>query len=258
MIYRLTALLLVVFPLDKGSFVLKAMGIALLICPILLTNPLCWFIITAKIFSYGLMHWFLINNHEFLIIYWCFTCWIATYSKNKAEVLAWNAMIMVGFSFLFAELWKFRTGEFFNGLFLYGTFLNDHRFTKLVTWLSPLPAEFLANNRDIVDTMRNFPTAGLTATLNTHPWLKIFAMVFSYWTLAIEALLPLAYLSKWPKLLHRHRNLLLITFIITTYFFMPLHRFAYILSIFGYASCPKDLKIYRAIHLILFALIPFF
>ncbi|MDP3920949.1 MAG: hypothetical protein Q8R76_09115 [Candidatus Omnitrophota bacterium] len=255
---KLSALLLILYPMNDLYVVMSVLGIILLVHDDLTKNHWVW-LAAALAACYALIsNWFSLNNHEFLIAYWCITCWLAASSNDPDKVLSWNARILVGLTFLFAELWKIFGGYFLDGSYLYYVFLAGGRFAGLASFIGDLTRETLAENRAAVDALKTLPVEGVGVALRGSPILKTWAIVFSYWTILIEAIIPIVYLSRRPALLHRYRSIPLLIFIATTYAIVPLHRFALVLNIFGFAQCPQDLAWIRGLHLLLFLLIPFF
>ena len=109
----------------------------------------------------------------------------------------------------------------------------------------------------VYDTLEEFPEAGASVTLPEHAGLRRFALLSSWWTLVIEGAVALVFLLRFskiriPALLP---DLILIVFIATTYVFIPVIGFGYILTVMGLAACKSDRRKTRVVYLLLFALL---
>jgi len=254
---RLTALLFLLYPIGhEFQYLLKFAALLLLLFPPLLRQIWIWIAILIYMISVLTQEWYLLNNHEFLIVYWCLVCVLASREQDPAGFMAFNGRIIVGLSFLFAVLWKLFTAEFTNGSFLLNSFLVDERFFGLSSIVTGLSTDVLQNNLGLFEALKIYPVEDATIKFASGGRAKFFSYVFSYWTLLIESLLIVGFLSRRPAFLHRHRHIPLLIFIATTYHFVLLPRFAMILTTMGFAQCPAERVNYRIAYLLLAALIP--
>ncbi len=255
---QLTALMMVLYPMDKPWMVLQVTGVLMLFHKPFLTNRWLWVVMTAETWRVVITKWWIINNHEFLIGYWCLVCLIAVCSKERDKVLSHNACMLVGLSFGFAIIWKLAANEYLNGEFIHFFLLRDIRFSWLAAMISDINLDQLYDNREFLHALKILPGPGLGVNFHGNQTLRIMAILFSFWVLWIETTLATSFLFSWPKALIRYRSALLLLFICTTYVIVPLHRFALVLNIFGFAQCPKELKLLRILHLVVAILIPLF
>lgn len=250
LVLRLTLLLLLLYGssslgLDVPLSVICGL---MLIAPALLTNQILWLIICGLVWWVNATDWLWIDNHKYLISYWCLVCALAVSAKNTDAVLAWNGRWLIGLTFLFATLWKMLAGEYWQGSFLHFTFLTDPRVEPIAELIGQLDPALLSQNYLLYSALSLHPDVATAATLNTTPALQTFTIAASYWTLLIEASVAIAFLVnlRWLVAL---RDRLLITFIVTTYFLLPVLGFAYVLAIMGYAQCPPKRSKTRWVYL---------
>ena len=242
LVLRLTLLLLLLY---GSSTVLLDVPLRIicglmLIAPAFLTNQVLWVIICGVVWWVNAHDWLWIDNHKILISYWCLVCALAVSSKEPNRVLAWNGRMLIGLTFLFATIWKIIAGEYWNGAFLHYTFLIENRLEDVATAIGGFSPNTLPQNHLLEEILSRFPQTVKSVTLSSSPRLELFTLAASYWTLLIESFVALAFLSSSFGLLFRIRDWLLILFIATTYFLLPVLGFAYILSVMGLAQCPLD------------------
>ena len=257
LVLRLTILLLLLY--GSSSVILdvplRVICGLMLISPPLLTERWMWVIICGMVWWVNATDWLWIDNHQFLITYWCLACAIGVSSKNPDRVLAWNGGILIGLTFLFATGWKILAGEYWDGSFLHYTFLTDGRVEAIATFIGGLNPDVLSQNQLLESTLKLIPQEGAKLTLGTSQRLRIFTLAASYWTLFIEGIVAAAFLLGRIHWLSRFRDWLLILFIITTYFLLPVLGFAYVLVIMGLAQCPPEHIRVRTTYLCLFGLL---
>ena len=250
---RLTLLLLIFYGSSDLTLdvPLRVICGLMLMIPELITHSGLWVIICGCIWWMNAANWLWIDNHQFLISYWCLVCTLGISSKNRDAVLAWNGRLLVGLVFLFATIWKLLAGEYWTGSFLHYTFLTDDRIAAFATMIGGLSPDVLPQNQLLESVLKTYPQAGLSVTLGTSPWLQRFTIAASYWTLLIEGTVALAFLGVGWWGLARFRNWLLLIFIATTYVLLPVLGFASILIIMGLAQCSQEQRRDRLAYLLL-------
>ncbi|NEQ33138.1 MAG: hypothetical protein F6K04_19425 [Leptolyngbya sp. SIO4C5] len=233
----------------------KLLAVTMLFLPGLLVSRTAWCGLAALMVWNNVYFWSLLVNHEYLITYWVLVCAIAAFSQFTLNIFAWNARLLIGLCFLFATLWKFIGGEYLDGSFLHLTFLVDPRLAMGATWLGGVAADTLQDNYNL---LLDIQATGLTepTTLNTSPLMSAMSIVLSYWTILIEGLVAIAFLSPWPRWLFQHRDECLLFFVISTYAIIPVFSFAAILLLMGLAQCSRHQRFKPALYLNLFLLIP--
>lgn len=254
-ILRLTLLLLLLYGSSETKLetCLVLLCGALLVSPRLLLQPQIWIVICGVVWWLNAVNWLWIDNHKFLISYWCLVCTLAVNNKTEMmTILAHNARYLIGLTFGFATIWKILGGEYLSGEFWHYTFLTETRIEIVAHWLGNLNRDTINQNYLLSDLLKNYLQPGIKATLVTSDRLEFLAIIASCWTIVIEGLIAIAYLGNtW---LTRYRDYLLILFLVTTYFLLPVLGFAYVLVIMGMSQCQSPFL--RPIYLILLILLP--
>jgi hypothetical protein len=79
--------------------------------------------------------------------------------------------------------------------------------------------------------------------------------VLTWWTLAIEGAVALAFLSRGTSLLGRHRDHLLITFTVSTYLAAPVLGFGWLLLVLGLAQLRTTASHLRILYVAAFVVV---
>ncbi|ELS04772.1 hypothetical protein Xen7305DRAFT_00045080 [Xenococcus sp. PCC 7305] len=259
LVLRITLLLLLLYG-SSTVFLdvpLRIICSLMLIIPSLLTNQILWVLICGFVWWVNASDWLWIDNHKILISYWCLVCALAVSSSDPEEVLARNGRMLIGLTFFFATVWKMIAGEYWNGAFLHYTFLAENRIEEFANIIGGLPPDVLPQNQILSEILSRFPGTVKTVTLASNPRLEIFSLAASYWTLLIEGSIALAFLGKSFRFLFRFRNWLLILFIVTTYFLLPVLGFAYILIVMGLAQCSGNSRYQMIAYIFLLGFLQF-
>lgn len=243
LVLRLTALLLLLYGASSIALdvPLRIACGAMLAVPTLLESPVLWTLICGCVWWVNAADWLWIDNHKYLIGYWSLACALSVTATDPRAVLAWNGRVLVGLVFLLATAWKLFAGEYWGGEFLYFTFLSDPRVEAIGEIVGKLSPADLSQNRLYGALLPLVSQPGASVVLHGSDSLRAFARLTSYWTLAIEGAVAIAFLVGKQFLLSRLRDWLLIAFIISTYFLLPVLGFANVLIVMGIAqSEPKS------------------
>tara|TARA_R110002096_G_scaffold273422_9_gene467265 strand:+ start:43 stop:915 length:873 start_codon:yes stop_codon:yes gene_type:complete len=211
-------------------------------------SPGLWIAVSSFIWIINATDWLWIDNHKFLMSYWVLACTVAVLSKAPMQVLRWNGKVLVGLCFGFATLWKLLAGQYWNGDFMVYTLLVDGRMEFIANSLAGIPKADLAQSRLLEDTIGLLPNEQLQTSLPITERLRFVALGMSWWTLLIEAATAVLFLVKSP-ISNRWRDLVLLAFVASTYVFVPVLGFGYILTIMGLASCPPERTMIRTVYL---------
>jgi len=219
-------------------YLLAAAGLLL---PGLHRCPWLWYLFTLVLAFKTLAHWWVQDNHHFLSLYWCLALGLALSRAEPARLLATNARLLVGLTFGFTVLWKaLLSADFLSGAYFHYTLLTDLRFEPLGLLLGGMSAEAYLHNQTQLDLLAQ--TLAGPAQLRGAPQLASLALFITWWLLALEGLLCLAFLgpSRWKLACWRHALLLL--FCATTYLGAAnvALSFGWALLILGLAQCPPD------------------
>lgn len=255
LVLRFTALFLLLYGSSTVflDIPLRVLCGLMLLSPTVLASQIMWVLICGIIWWVNATDWLWIDNHKILITYWCLVCALAVSAKDTDRVLAWNGRVLIGLTFLFAITWKILAGEYWDGSFLHYTFLADDRVESVATVIGGLSPNTLPQNRLLETLLKQFPQTIGSVTLITSSRLQAFTLAASYWTLLIEGSVAVAFLFNLIRLLSQFRDWLLIVFIATTYFLLPVLGFAYILIIMGFAQCDSRHTTVQVAYVVLFA-----
>jgi hypothetical protein len=249
---RLTLLLLLLhgaqtWDLDVSLSVLC--GIAI-VCTPLSRSTTMWLVISAALTWSNALHWNTIDNHKYLITYWCYVCALATTAGDPVRVMSVNARLMVGLAFALAVLWKLVAGQYLDGSFLYFEFLAERRLGAACHMISDLTWDDLERNQRLLSQLSATLLPEMSIRLAGGEHLRRLTLAMSYWTLLIEGLVALAFLLPRSTRPGGLRDVFLMVFIGTTYFLLPVAGFAFVLTLLGLMQC--DRPAFRKLYLVLF------
>ncbi len=212
-----------------------------------------WFALVVFLACGNLQNWYTIDNHKYLITYWCLAVFLALRSTSPRRTLAFAGRALIGLVFLFATLWKIQSPDFVDGRFFTYQLLADSRFETLATTLravpAPVPRAFRRQERELT----RWDATATSVTLNPSPRLVLVARGLTVWTLLIEGLITLAFLSPAGRGFSRARHVLLLFFLFSTYISATVVGFGWVLAIMGLAQC-RDRRI-ASIYFVAFLLI---
>ena len=237
LVLYLTTLILLFHAIEDWRWTMvpeKSLAIAMAFYPNLFLRRWAWLAMSGCLIFHNVWHWSSLVNHDYLYTYWVLACTVAICSAKPTKVLGWNARWLIGICFFFATFWKLWGGEYLDGSFLHLTFLLDHRLAMGAVWLGGLDLDTLANNRQLFQTLQS--GNGELQQLSTTARMAGVSWALSYWTILIEGLVALSFLSKFPQWLHQKRDWLLLGFVITTYSMIPVLGFGAMLAVMGYAQ----------------------
>ncbi len=236
----LTLALILLHTLSLESRPLELMMIAATLLaglsPWLRARPITWLSLAALVGWSVARSWLWVDNHKFLLLYWCLALACACASARPLRSLARSARLLIGLCFAFAGLWKLITPDYLDGRAFHYLLLDDGRFAPLADWLGADP-KLQAHNAAL---RRVLPNELVAVTLRDAPALRWVALALAWWTALLE--LALAALFLLPD---RHdqpnrmtgrppwRDLALLLFIATTYTLAPVPGFAWLLIAMG-------------------------
>ena len=225
-------------------------GIMIIYTP-LTASRFMWVSITLLVVFYNAFYWEIYSNYHYLITYWCIACTLAVFSKEHDAVIRWNAKMLVGLSFLFAATWKIIGGEYFDGTLQDYLLIIDRRIDAFSPILG-LSKDALAENRRLLSVLKESPASGLGVILNTSASVHSLSIISSYYTILIESAIAVSFLSFGVRFLEKARDILLIIFIVSVYFVLPVPGFSFLVILLGFAqSSPESRKINIAYLLLL-------
>ena len=87
------------------------------------------------------------------------------------------------------------------------------------------------------------------------PRLRMLGRTLTWAGFLLEALIAIAFLSRWPATLHAGRHLLLFAFAGLTYAAAPVAGFGWLLAAMGLAQCRSEQTAVRMGYLVVFAVV---
>ena len=257
---RLTLLDLLLRPV--GDWTLRPAILAFagggLLFPRALRQPGLWWLLTLFTGLRVLFDYPLPDNHAYLLGYWCLAIALAVSDGDTDALLATNGRWLIGLVFGFATLWKVALSpDYLDGTFFRISLLTDSRFEDLTRLIGRLPLTEIFANREILEGHLDgppLPGTGLALPASFH----LLAVAMTWWTVAIEGLLAMAFL--WPRDRgpSRLRDAALLAFCATTYAAATVEGFGWLLIAMGVAQCPPERPRTRGLYLAAFALILFY
>jgi hypothetical protein len=222
-VYLLTLRVSLLLILIHGPTTLTAKAAIHVLClfmlalPRLATNRTLWWLIVAVVAVSNVLEWSAIDNHKFLILYWTLACALWLEPGLTASYLMHTARLLVALAFGFAAVWKLMSGQFVDGSFLYVTFLTDRR-------LQGLAGAFAGTSTNATNDAIAFAGAlGLQEAeipLSGPGSARSGALALSWATLLIETGIAALHIRPAPRL-YLLRHLALMSFVMVTYFVLP-------------------------------------
>lgn len=241
-------------PLEISILVIVILG---LLNQQLIRNAKYWFVLSIILIVGNFSLWYVIDNHIYLICIWCIGIFLSLQTFNPQENLKISARFLIGLTFLFAVIQKFTSIDFINNSFFHFTLLSDPRFSELTNLLGNLPMVEMQQNEIALEALTHSSSMLMSVQLISTRNVHLLAIAITWWTLFIESLVTLAFLSPTKTIINKWRNYFLLTFVLTTYFFAEVVGFAWILIIMGLAQLRESeryLSIYFIIALFLIQL----
>ena len=203
----------------------------------LVRSALLWFGITLILAAGHYQGWFHIDNHKYLITYWCFAVALSRLAADPASFLAFNGRLLIGLAFLFAVLWKLISEDYMSGAFFEATLLQDSRFHGIAEVVGGASPAGLNGNLSDMSRLRDFGDPSVGIAVNTGSRIALLAQFMTWWTIGIEAVVAACFL--WPKDrgLSKWRDPILLAFLLTTYPLAPVVGFAWVLTAMATAQC---------------------
>jgi hypothetical protein len=203
------------------------------------SRPL-WILVTVLLVFKTLGNWWTQDNHLFVLMYWSLALTLALGQADPVKSIQTSARILIGISFAFATLWKgFLSPDYMDGTYFHHTFLEDFRFHDLSVIVGRISEEAVASNIELLRGLTD-PAGEATATLQSTEPLSMLAVVVTWWTILIEAVLGLTFLWPGTRGPSRFRNWALLVFGVSTYIVAIVPTFGWVLLMLGAAQCRED------------------
>jgi hypothetical protein len=258
---RFTLLSMLLRPIGPGLVRPCILGLAAagLLLSGLLRHPGLWIALTFLTGLRVFLDWSLADNHAYLLCYWCLAVSIALCSRDPSGCLSLNGRLLIGLAFVFATLWKVGLSpEYLDGRFFRVTLLTDPRFSGFAQLAGGLLPEQFEELRAFVKQHVDGQLIEPSFLPAEPPRFILLAACMTWWTVAIEGAVALAFL--WPvgRGLSKMRDAILLTFCVTTYAVATVAGFGWLLLALGVAQCEPGRRKTQISYLIVFALILFY
>lgn len=227
-----------------------------LISPAVCRSAAFWCIVTGITLWKTVDHWWMQDNHVFLLTWWCIAITVGLLSTDTKRVIAVNARLLIGLSFFFAVLWKgFLSDDYVSGNYFHYTFLTDARFSGLGELLCGMNPGDYKHNYAAAGQLANYTAEIHSVQLRGTDSLRTLAIVVTWWTLFIEGLLALLFLVPRSWRLSKYRDAAMLLFAWTTYLAAPVKTFGWTLTTLGLAQCDEDARKTRFCYLLTYPLL---
>ncbi|MCU0374907.1 MAG: hypothetical protein MUF24_06325 [Chitinophagaceae bacterium] len=197
----------------------------------------------------------------YLYLIWVISFWWKP-EKCRAIVLPVLARRLIALCFVFAVYGKVSSPQFLDGSFMQQQMLWDARLkdnTRLVFNLSHQEAAH--NARVFANLYHKDIHRPVEANLYIPRGLPQAAYWLSIWTIIIESLVALSFLSSKLSFFYRYRHAILLTFIITTYPIATVPGFAMVLAVLGFMeafSARQNKRVWTTCFAFTAVLVPLF
>ena len=229
-----------------------------ILLPRLMHQPMYWFGLCAILAVNHVQLWATLDNHQYLITYWCLAMGTSQLLPSSRRALATNARLLIGLCFLFATVWKFMSTEFIDGTFFHFTLLTDRRFSGFADLVGGVPSEVTTANLTALDSLTRPYGDVEMIQLEDSPRIGTLALFLAVWTVTIEGLLALLFLVPLRDRLAPLRDGLLLLFMVSTYPVATVVGFGRVLAVMGMAQTPNRYRVERPLYLLLFLILPLF
>ena len=222
----------------------------------LVRRPSLWFLITGFLAVGHLRAWFAIDNHKYLITYWCLAIGLALLASDPMRTLRTSARWLIGLAFAFAVVAKLLSPDYLSGAFFEGIMLTDARFFGVASFLGGVPLSELQLGNFARQDLLVFGDLSVPVELQSSSRLAVLAQVLTWWTLFIEGVVAVFFLWPEDRGLSRWRDLTLLVFIATTYPVAPVIAFAWVLAAMGAAqSTRRGFPYWPALYVVAYVLV---
>lgn len=253
----LTSLVLLLHTPYANEQIVTPLAFVALLSSKVRTNGYFWIGVAGfRILSQIPSHWETLDNHQYLISWWCLGLGLALLAANVDEAVRVSARLLVGLCFLYALVWKLRSTEFLSGNFMAWRLTTDSRFREFAQTFLELPSSASDSNRNTLRSIQLEPmTDAILVTTGTR--VRSVAIIVSWYTVIIEASVAILYLLPQRFDASKYAHLALFLFIISVYPIAPVVGFALVLLALSVATM-RDGSRSISVAIGLFIVLPLF
>jgi hypothetical protein len=236
---RMTLLLLLIYAGDfwQTRVPLRVLSVLGFLFYRLRGSAAFWFVIVVALALGNYSHWYVLDNHKYLFVYWCVAVFCCLLSQRPELVAGTSARWLLALSFSFAVLWKVHSPDYLSTGFFQYSLLLDPRFEAVARIFGGVTAHMNETNHAALQALINYQSQLQEVSLLTTTSLTRMAAAMTWWTVTIEALVACTLLAPDGSVVSQYRDFPLLLFIITTYLIAPVTGFGWILAIMGVAQC---------------------
>lgn len=217
-----------------------------------------WFVITGLFVLNHVLLWHVLDNHKWLLTYWCLAIAVSRLQVDVTAALIRNAQWLVGLCFLFATVSKLLSPEYLDGTFFHFTLLTDRRFSGFADIVGGVPPEVTGENISALRELARPYGGQESVDLRDAPRIATLALALSYWTIAVESTIAVVFLLPLRQRFAVVRDIALLLFILSTYPVATVVGFGRTLAILGLAQTVNRFGFERALYLACFLLLPLY
>lgn len=203
--------------------------------PPVLRHPAFWGALFIGVGARQLATWHSIDDHIVVTTYWCGALALGLGARDARATIATSARFIVGSLFAFAAAWKLRSGEFVDATFFRYSLLFDGRFETVARLIGGTTQAALDVNHEALRSLDLAASSG-EVILREGGRNRLLANAFTWWGVAIETTVAVAFLLPLPKPRGWMRHGSLIAFAATTYLLLPVAGFGALLLVLGAAQ----------------------
>lgn len=225
-----------------------------IIFPPLRRQPVFWLVITAVLAVGVAYNWYMLDNHQFLVLYVSMLVFLAVAQGDRLNLpaLQTSARLMLALCFIFAVIAKLLSPDYLDARFFLYEMQFDTRFRMLGAAMGDVEASTIDQHALTLARVVHGEGEPIqpVAVLQT-PRMVLGAQFLTWWTLLLEAAIALLFLipvKRKPFVLLRHASLWL--FLVTTYAVASIHGFAWAIIVLALAQLPQEAFWLRNLYLL--------
>lgn len=232
------------------------MGVGLVV-PLLVRRSRVYWLVVLTLFVVGRLgqSWAVLDNHEFLQIYWLAAIAASRFGARPDDVLRSAARWLVGLVFAFAVVWKLLGPGFLDGSAMEFILVTDPRPADLVEAADLQPPGSASAHRAALDAWMDPTTEPEPVTFTVGGAVAQLAPVLTWLTILLEAAVAVAFLAPLPQRWRWLRDATLLTFVASTYVLAPVIGFGWLLLAMGVVQSDLSAKLRNRLYVAGFAFV---
>lgn len=263
-----TALVLLLHADPHFQETLTPLATFLILVPTCRSNWRLWAGASIILLALNLRYFGVHDDHQFLFGYWTVALTFATAAgddEDRDDILATNARLLIGGTFLLAAFWKCVSPDFVDGT-LFEYLLQFHpRMGHVAPLFTEWTSADLHRLLELKETLRESGLQGdrVARGIDPPPGVPRLAQLLAVGALATEIAIPLLFLwprrtldEVWTRRARWAGHGALVLFICTTYLLIPVIGFAGILIVMAVAETREEEIRLRWLYVALFVLLP--